>query len=199
MPLEGELGFSQNVFREEKVWCSDVFSLCSRKLHWLMPTDIWKTIFSFMPNLAKKNLRFSWLNQIYQYLRCIQNLSGSLGWANTLQQMANRPTQNDFQHLKVKMGRKERMEGEEEDFRRDLQGVRASGWEWWHAWHGDYWHSFMGREEGNCTSQRRGHSFPPSPQEDCPGLLPLSSAQGHAQSGSRLQTYCLPCICGDKP
>lgn len=111
MPLEGELGFSQNVFREEKVWCSDVFSLCSRKLHWLMPTDIWKTIFSFMPNLAKKNLRFSWLNQIYQYLRCIQNLSGSLGWANTLQQMANRPTQNDFQHLKVKMGRKERMEG----------------------------------------------------------------------------------------
>lgn len=39
-----------------------------------------------------------------------------------------------------------------------------------------------GEQEGNWNSQRRGHSFSPSPQEDFPVLLPLSSAQGHVQS-----------------
>lgn len=39
-----------------------------------------------------------------------------------------------------------------------------------------------GGQGGDCNYQRGGHSFPPSPQEDFPVLLPLPSAQGHRQS-----------------
>lgn len=35
---------------------------------------------------------------------------------------------------------------------------------------------------GCCNCHRGSHSFPPSPQEDFPVLLPLPSAQGHMQS-----------------